>query len=84
MSRPRIELRTFCVLDRCDNQLRHRPDIQHCTVALLTRAQDTNWIPGEGQIWKRGRLTFDGTLAAHYDVDESKCRGRHKKWLPSV
>ena len=25
MSRPRIELRTFCVLDRCDNQLRHRP-----------------------------------------------------------
>ncbi len=26
MSRPRLELRTFCVLDRCDNQLRHRPD----------------------------------------------------------
>lgn len=26
LSRPRIELRTFCVLDRCDNQLRHRPD----------------------------------------------------------
>ncbi len=25
MSRPRFELRTFCVLDRCDNQLRHRP-----------------------------------------------------------
>ena len=25
LSRPRIELRTFCVLDRCDNQLRHRP-----------------------------------------------------------
>ena len=25
MSRPRVELRTFCVLDRCDNQLRHRP-----------------------------------------------------------
>ena len=27
MSRPRFELRTFCVLDRCDNQLRHRPVI---------------------------------------------------------
>ncbi len=25
MSRPRLELSTFCVLDRCDNQLRHRP-----------------------------------------------------------
>ena len=27
VSRPRLELRTFCVhlLDRCDNQLRHRP-----------------------------------------------------------
>ena len=24
MIRPRLELRTFCVLDRCDNQLRHR------------------------------------------------------------
>ena len=24
--RPRLELRTFCVLDRCDNQLRHRTD----------------------------------------------------------
>ena len=26
MIRPRLELRTFCVLDRCDNQLRHRTD----------------------------------------------------------
>ena len=24
MIRPRLELGTFCVLDRCDNQLRHR------------------------------------------------------------
>ena len=33
MSRPRFELRTFCVswnsgmLDRCDNQLHHRPTV---------------------------------------------------------
>ena len=27
MSRPRFELRTFCVLDKCDDQLRHRPNI---------------------------------------------------------
>ena len=33
MSRPRIELRTFCVLDRCDNQLRHRPMLEfHCVL----------------------------------------------------
>lgn len=25
VSRARFELATFCVLDRCDNQLRHRP-----------------------------------------------------------
>ena len=25
MRRPRFELGTFCVLDRCDNRLRHRP-----------------------------------------------------------
>ena len=24
MTQPRLELGTFCVLDRCDNQLRHR------------------------------------------------------------
>jgi hypothetical protein len=28
VSRPRFELRTFCVLDRCDNQLRHRPALK--------------------------------------------------------
>ena len=43
MSRPRFELRTFCVLDRCDNQLRHRPmgDLSH--VALL---KATSWLTG--------------------------------------
>jgi hypothetical protein len=36
VSRPRIELRTFCVLDRCDNQLRHRPDTHWCFHCVRT------------------------------------------------
>jgi hypothetical protein len=39
VSRPRFELRTFCVLDRCDNQLRHRPIKTIITWALSVGSQ---------------------------------------------
>ena len=35
MIRPRLELGTFCVLDRCDNQLRHRTDRENAVPSNL-------------------------------------------------
>jgi hypothetical protein len=43
--RPRLELRTFCVLDRCDNQLRHRTYESHVLAGKHTAnyPKISNW-----------------------------------------
>ena len=77
MSRPRFELRTFCVLDRCDNQLRHRP------VGRLAH-RDPLIIGGLITIKEKGRMYQVGNmyclLYLHQNLSQSgECVLKGKK-----
>jgi hypothetical protein len=69
MSRPRIELRTFCVLDRCDNQLRHRPDAKYHLysdqIALLVEEELLNCQ--RRSLWRSSRAALTSSFARLFE-----------------
>lgn len=68
--RPRLELGTFCVLDRCDNQLRHRTTGHH--QSLDTIVTDTHTLSHPNFL--RPELTF-----RHHSDDHHHYRRRRRR-----